>query len=70
MSMHLSQDELSIIIQKTPQHLASNRYLHYEKCAYCRASYKQQIAIHKPLLNIKNTATNMHTTKPARTAIS
>jgi hypothetical protein len=53
MSMHLTKDELALIIQKTPSHLASNRFLHYEKCGYCRILYKQQISIHTALVNIK-----------------
>ena len=53
MSMHLTKDEFALIIQKSPQRLSTNRLLHYEKCSNCRDLYKQQIAVHKTLLNIK-----------------
>jgi len=52
MSTHLSPDELTLIIQKTPHHLVTNRFLHYEKCSYCQTIYEQQLSVHKTLLNI------------------
>ncbi len=52
MSMHLNKDELTLIIEKSPQHLSTNRFLHFEKCNNCRKLYKQQIGVHNALLNI------------------
>ncbi|KAA3618343.1 MAG: hypothetical protein D8M58_20805 [Calditrichaeota bacterium] len=52
MSNHLSKDELEQIIQKTPQHLSTNRFLHYEKCSYCQGMYKDQNSIHVKLLKL------------------
>ena len=46
MSLHLSAEEFDLILQKNPQSLQTNRYLHFEKCTSCKDEYKQQQQTH------------------------
>lgn len=53
MSKHLSQDEIQQIISQNPKNLESNRFLHFENCAYCKSLYHSQMQANIILSQIK-----------------
>ncbi len=53
MIKHLTKDELSLMIQKEPSNLLASRFLHYEKCKYCRHLYNEQKSINGLLTNLQ-----------------
>jgi len=53
MSEHLTFDEIIQVINKSPESLAKNRYVHFKECEICQSECNNQLSADSVLKNIQ-----------------